>query len=54
MDEPEIKLELVLIREVFEETVNSRNSCRIKRVTEIDHRINNAILDPDTFSLTSH
>ena len=34
---------------MFEETVNSRNSCRIKRVTEIDHEINNVILDPDTF-----
>ena len=38
-----------MIREVFGETVNSCNSRRLKRVTEIDHEINNVILDPDTF-----
>ena len=34
---------------MFGETVNSCNSRRLKRVTEIDHEINNVILDPDTF-----
>ena len=38
-----------MIREVFGETVNSCNSRRLKRMTEIDHEINNVILDPDTF-----
>ena len=52
IDEPEIKLELVLIREMFEKTVNSCNSRRLKSMTEIDHEINNATLDPDTFFLT--